>query len=118
MASYGETHFHAEGFVLVLLAALFSGFRWALTQLLMTGGAGAGRTGWFVAMRRRGLVARRHHLQSMRNLFLDSGPYILEVYPRRGPQRINLLDEFHARRPTIKASSSASALPLNDNYRA
>ena len=56
MASYGETVFHAEGFVLVLLAALFSGFRWALTQLLMTGGPGGrknkGARGAFTAVRR------------------------------------------------------------------
>lgn len=31
----GETAFNALGFILVILAAFFSGFRWALTQILL-----------------------------------------------------------------------------------
>lgn len=31
----GETHFNALGFVLIISSAFFSGFRWALTQILL-----------------------------------------------------------------------------------
>ena len=31
----GEAEFHALGFILVMLAAFFSGFRWSLTQILL-----------------------------------------------------------------------------------
>lgn len=35
MMVFGEAAFHALGFALVILASFFSGFRWALTQILL-----------------------------------------------------------------------------------
>src|SRR5580700_3547714 len=35
MMVFGEVQFSALGFVLVISAAFFSGFRWALTQILL-----------------------------------------------------------------------------------
>lgn len=35
MMVFGEIDFSARGFILVILAAFFSGFRWALTQILL-----------------------------------------------------------------------------------
>jgi solute carrier family 35 protein C2 len=35
MMVFGEVDFSAEGFILVIFAAFFSGFRWALTQILL-----------------------------------------------------------------------------------
>jgi drug/metabolite transporter (DMT)-like permease len=38
----GETQFHAVGFVLVMTAAMLSGLRWTITQVLLQGHKHAG----------------------------------------------------------------------------
>ncbi|MBE3041630.1 hypothetical protein IMZ48_03430, partial [Candidatus Bathyarchaeota archaeon] len=35
MMVFGEVDFHLGGFVLIISSAFFSGFRWALTQILL-----------------------------------------------------------------------------------
>ena len=56
MMVFGEVAFSILGFALVISAAFFSGFRWALTQILLLRNPATGRTG-----RKRAADEERNH---------------------------------------------------------